>query len=112
LSFRERLASPHAQTQPLQKPRLSTQNSTASSTSNRRASFQPPRVPSALEDTRASRPASSLASTSRRSSLLPQSRTRRESSTGRASPQALSASRLAMRRSDAQAKDARPPWRP
>ncbi|KFH47308.1 hypothetical protein ACRE_019330 [Hapsidospora chrysogenum ATCC 11550] len=112
LSFRERLASPHAQTLPVQKPRLSAQNSTASSTSNRRSSFQPPRAPSALEDTRASRPASSLASTSRRSSLLPQSRTRRESSTGRASPQALSASRLAMRRSDAQAKDARPPWRP
>lgn len=111
LSFRERLASPNPQTQPLRKPRLSAQTSIASNSSNRRASFQPPRSASAMEETQASRPASSLASSSRRTSLLPQPRGKRDASTGRSSPQALAASRLAMRK-DAQAKDKRPAWRP
>ena len=112
LSFRERLASPNTQTQPLHKPRLSVQNSAPPASGYRRASFQPPRAASAMEMAQVSRPASSLASNSRRSSVMPQPRARRDASTGRSSsPQALTASRLAMRRADAQAKDKRPAWR-
>lgn len=114
LSFRERLASPRPPSQQgglLQKPRLSAQSSTTSS-SNRRASFQPPRSNSGMDDAETSRPASSLASSSRRTSLLPAPRARRESSTGRSSPQALAASRLAMRKKETQPKDNRPVWRP
>ncbi|KAG9257999.1 cortical protein KAR9-domain-containing protein [Emericellopsis atlantica] len=121
LSFRERLTTPK-QHQPMQQPRLAVQGSNASvdsagssTSSNRRASFQPPRALSSMEEAHPSRPASSLASTSRRTSLLPQAKptntARRESSTGRASPQALTASRLAMRRKEAPPKDNKPVWR-
>ncbi|MBN69268.1 MAG: hypothetical protein CME32_08325 [Gimesia sp.] len=115
LSFRERLASPRPPSQQggvLQKPRLSAQNSAASTSSNRRASFQPPRSTSRMDDAETSRPASSLASGSRRTSLLPAPRARRESSTGRASPQAVAASRAALRMKDTQPKENRPVWRP
>jgi hypothetical protein len=117
LSFRERLASPGPARQNLPKPppRLASQTS-SSALANRRASFQPPRP---LEDSpnATPRPASSLASSSRRTSMLPQPKTK-SSVTGRESPQAVAGARFAMRKnssssSDAKAREAaRRPWRP
>ncbi|KAJ4271907.1 hypothetical protein NW762_000616 [Fusarium torreyae] len=108
LSFRERLASPGANTQPLPKPRLAP-SSSATALSGRRSSLQASR--SISDGDRQSRPASSLATTSRRTSLLPQPRVR-EGETGRASPIALAGARSAMRKpSPAEPKDSKPRWR-
>jgi hypothetical protein len=108
-SFRDRIAAspgPYAQ-QPLAKPRLSTQSSASSTATNRRASLQPPRPILTVEETQPSRPASSLASSSRRSSLLPQPKARES---GRESP--LRLSRLGMRKNSGANEANRPKWRP
>lgn len=108
-SFRERIAAspgPYSQ-QALGKPRLSTQSSMSSTVSNRRASLQPPRPALSTEESQTSRPASSLASSSRRSSLLPQPKARE---TGRESP--LRLSRLGMRKTSGAAEAPKPKWRP
>lgn len=112
LSFRERLASPGHGQHLLSKPRLLSKSSTSCLSSNRRASFQPSRAPSAAGKSEISRPASSLASTSRRTSL-PQPRERRDSNAGRSSPQALAGARMAMRGGKtSELKSSRPVWRP
>jgi hypothetical protein len=107
LSFRERLASPGANTQPLPKPRLASHLSTTA-LSGRRSSLQASRSIGDDGDNRHSRPASSLATMSRRISLLPQPR----AETGRASPAAVAGARSAMRKpSPAEPKDSKPRWR-
>ncbi|KAM0343889.1 hypothetical protein ACHAPU_008158 [Fusarium lateritium] len=107
LSFRERLASPGASTQPLPKPRLTSHLSTTA-LSGRRSSLQASRSIGGEGDNRQSRPASSLAVASRRISLLPQPR----SETRRASPAAIAGARSAMRKpSPAEPKDSKPRWR-
>lgn len=118
LSFRERLASPgpYAQ-QPLSKPRLTSQSSMSALT-NRRASLQPPKPTTEGAPSAAQRPASSLAS-SRRVSLLPQPKHKKEGSvTGRESPQAIAGARAAVRKSSTasssrsiEPKDNKPRWR-
>jgi hypothetical protein len=111
LSFRERLATtpgPYSQ-QTLSKPRLSAQSSVASDASNRRSSLQPPRAASATGD-RPGRPASSLASTSRRTSLFPsaaKSSKDTAASTGRTTP----LSRIGLRKKETETADTRPRWR-
>ncbi|KAI5861715.1 KAR9-domain-containing protein [Durotheca rogersii] len=115
LSFRERIhaaASP-GQIQSTSKPRLMFSSST-SSFDNRRASLQPPRPDGSLPDFR-QRPASSLSTTHRRISLLPQPKSGTgEDETGRHSPQAMAAARLAMRRGNSAAepktRDGKPRW--
>ncbi|KAF5025036.1 hypothetical protein F66182_2904 [Fusarium sp. NRRL 66182] len=107
LSFRERLGSPGANTQALPKPRLASHQSTMA-LSGRRSSLQASR---SVDGDRQSRPASSLAMASRRTSLLPQPRAT-EAEFGRASPLPSSGSRLGMRRpSPAEPKDSKPRWR-
>ncbi|KAJ1331114.1 hypothetical protein MN608_04572 [Microdochium nivale] len=113
LSFRDRMAAspapPYVQST-LPKPRLTTQASMSSLT-NRRASFQPPRLQETMTEAK-QRPASSL-SLRRRSSLLPMPRATKEVDNGRESPQALAGARVAMRRgaSTAEAKkDNKPRW--
>lgn len=107
LSFRERLASPGANTQPLPKPRLASHLSTTA-LSGRRSSLQASRSIGDDGEGRHSRPASSLATMSRRISLLPQPR----AETGRASPAAVAGARSAMRKtSPAEPKDSKPRWR-
>ncbi|KAM0225756.1 hypothetical protein ACHAPQ_001180 [Fusarium lateritium] len=105
LSFRERLSSPGANTQPLPKPRLASHQSTTA-LSGRRSSLMASRSIGVDGDSRPSRPASSLATASRRISLLPQPR----SETGRASPAAIAGARSAMRK-PAEPKDSKPRWR-
>jgi hypothetical protein len=108
-SFRERIAAspgPYSQ-QTLTKPRLSTQSSASSTAANRRASLQPSRPTLNVEESQPSRPASSLASSSRRSSLLPQPKARES---GRESP--LRLSRLGMRKNSGASESSRPKWRP
>ncbi|KAK0731564.1 cortical protein KAR9-domain-containing protein [Lasiosphaeris hirsuta] len=113
LSFRERLTSPGPNLQQaLPRPRLLSQAS-MTGLSNRRASLQSPKPLESSPDA-APRPASSL-STSRRTSLLPQPKTR-SSVTGRESPQAVAGARFAMRKnssssSDTKTKDGKPRWR-
>ncbi|KAF4971653.1 hypothetical protein FZEAL_9780 [Fusarium zealandicum] len=110
LSFRERLASPGPNSQALPKTRLAPHNATTT-LSGRRTSLQAPRSVTSVGETRQSRPASSLASSSRRTSLLPQPRAI-EWETGRASPQAIAGARSAMRKSPpADPKDLKPRWR-
>ncbi|KLP03872.1 MUC1 Extracellular alpha-1,4-glucan glucosidase [Fusarium fujikuroi] len=105
LSFRERLASPGANSQPLPKPRLASHQSTTA-LSGRRSSLQASRS-IGLDGDRHSRPASSLAMSSRRISLLPQ-----PTETGRASPASVSTVRSTMRKpSPAEPKDSKPRWR-
>ncbi|KLO96192.1 MUC1 Extracellular alpha-1,4-glucan glucosidase [Fusarium fujikuroi] len=105
LSFRERLASPGANSQPLPKPRLASHQSTTA-LSGRRSSLQASRS-IGLDGDRHSRPASSLAMSSRRISLLPQ-----PTETGRASPASVSSVRSTMRKpSPAEPKDSKPRWR-
>ncbi|KAF4982731.1 hypothetical protein FDECE_17449, partial [Fusarium decemcellulare] len=107
LSFRERLASPGANTQPLPKPRLPSHNS-AIALSGRRSSLQASSSISVDGEGRQSRPASSLAATSRRISLLPQPKAK-EGETGRDSP---AGARMAMRRAPPlEPKDHKPRWR-
>ncbi|KAK0392698.1 hypothetical protein NLU13_2193 [Sarocladium strictum] len=108
-SFRERIAAspgPYAQ-QSLTKPKLSSQSSASSTATNRRASLQPPRPTLYVEESQPSRPASSLASSSRRSTMLPQPK---ERESGRESP--LRLSRLGMRKTSGIGEATRPKWRP
>lgn len=115
LSFRDRISSPgpYAQ-QTLAQPRLTSKTSMSSlnNNNNRRASLQPPQMQGFDA---AKRPASSLAA-SRRTSMLPQPKTRAETPTGRHSPHALAGARSAMRKyssgSGSAAKpDNKPRWR-
>ncbi|KAI1376379.1 KAR9-domain-containing protein [Hypoxylon crocopeplum] len=116
LSFRDRIHAAAASSgQPVQqsiKPRLITQAS-ASTFDSRRASLQPPRPESSVGETR-QRPASSLATTNRRVSLLPQPKSRMEDPTGRHSPHAAAAARCAMRKAnsatESKSKDNKPRW--
>ncbi|KAI2618443.1 KAR9-domain-containing protein [Hypoxylon sp. NC1633] len=121
LSFRDRIHAAASAGHPIQqsvvKPRLTSQTSTPVF-DNRRASFQPPRPNSGIGETR-QRPASSLAMTNRRASLLPQPKSRVEDATGRCSPQAAAAARIAMYRAKSAAidsateskmKDNKPRW--
>jgi hypothetical protein len=89
----------------LPKPRLASHQSTTA-LSGRRSSLMASRSIGVDGDNRPSRPASSLATASRRISLLPQPR----SETGRASPAAIAGARSAMRK-PAEPKDSKPRWR-
>ncbi|KAI2619338.1 KAR9-domain-containing protein [Hypomontagnella submonticulosa] len=120
LSFRDRINAAASAGQSLQhaavKPRLTTQAST-SAFDNRRASFQPPRPGSSVSGgigENRQRPASSLATTNRRVSLLPQPKLKAEETSGRHSPHAAAAARVAMRKSnsaaEAKSKDNKPRW--
>jgi hypothetical protein len=141
LSFRERLASPGPPStqRPVPRPRLSSQPSAPpalgsgnTTTNNRRASLQPPRpVEFPTPDPAPRRPASSLAASSRRISMLPQLRmstataaggavgagaAKGSSITGRESPQAVAGARFAMRKGSsssaaAERPSVRPRWR-
>lgn len=113
LSFRERLASPGPYSQQaLSKPRPFAQSSMSVPSTKRRASMQPSGSESTVDEGQMSRPASSLASASRRSSMLPMSRGMKEGSTGRASPQFATASRSSMRKTTpVESKDLKPRWR-
>lgn len=110
LSFRERLTSPGPYSQQtLAKTRA---RSTASTAEGRRASLQPQRSSKTSEDSRPSRPASSLASSSRRSSMLPQPTGQlAKSVSGRSSPHAVAGARAAMRNTAPEPKDLKPRWR-
>ncbi|PNY22658.1 Uncharacterized protein TCAP_07086 [Tolypocladium capitatum] len=112
LSFRERLASPGPYSQQaLSKQRPSAQSSMSVPLTNRRVSMQPSGSESTVEG-QTSRPASSLASTSRRSSMLPMPKGTKEGSTGLASPQLATANRAGMRKTTPmELKDLRPKWR-
>jgi hypothetical protein len=146
LSFRDRLGSPGpppSSQRALTRPRLAGQssappmaynnnpnNANITNSNSRRASMQPPRpvdIPTADPPPR--RPASSLATSNRRSSMLPQPRTtsttgnsatggsKGSSVTGRESPQAIAGARFAMRKGSSSSataermKDNRPRWR-
>jgi hypothetical protein len=111
LSFRERLASPGSGVPGPAKPRSFAQSLSESSSSNRRSSYQLPRASSAAAEEHVSRPASSLASTIRRTDMLAQPRERRGSSIGRASPLPQGNTRLPLRKK-AEPADNRPKWRP
>ncbi|XXG93846.1 hypothetical protein Hte_000095 [Hypoxylon texense] len=116
LSFRERIHAAASAGQSAQssigKPRLVTQAST-SAFDNRRASFQPPRLDGNDAEIR-QRPASSLATTNRRASMLPQPKSAIESVAGRHSPHAAAAARVAMRKgnsmTESKGKDNKPRW--
>lgn len=125
LAFRDRVSTPgpysqevlSRQTPTSSRPRMlgakSSMPALSSSTPNRRASMQPSASDSAALgqslNQRSSRPASSMAS-SRRQSLLPTPKGRRDSSvTGRESPQAVAAAESAMRRGSE--RDVKKPWR-
>ncbi|KAI1773967.1 KAR9-domain-containing protein [Hypoxylon cercidicola] len=117
LSFRERIhaaASAGQCAQPsVGKPRLVTQASTPIF-DNRRASMQPPRLDGSSVETR-QRPASSLATSNRRVSMLPQPKSAIESVTGRHSPQTAAAARVAMRKGNSATEsklkdDNKPRW--
>lgn len=109
MSFRDRLAAPGPYSQ------QTTSKFRPEGSSTRRATLQPPQatVPGMYQ-----RPASSLATTNRRGSLLPQPKFKREESTpGRESPMPSTfGSRLGLRRGNSTAsndkdKDAKPRWR-
>ncbi|PHH90083.1 hypothetical protein CDD83_4565 [Cordyceps sp. RAO-2017] len=117
ISFRERLASPGPYSQQtLSKPRLLSSKSSMSTltASKRRASLQQAGSEPQPGESPFHRPASSLAVTSRRSSLLPLPKSRREesSSTGRLSPRLSAISRSSMRKvTPSEPKDSKPRWR-
>lgn len=108
LSFRDRLSSPGPYSQQATKPRLSTHASASSVEAGRRSSLQATRPSAADLEPRSTRPASSQAS-SRRSSVLPQTKAK-EGETGRSSPQAIAGARTAMRKS-APLDPNKPRWR-
>lgn len=115
LSFRDRIhaaASGQSGQQSAVKPRLATHTSSITFDS-RRASLQPPRPGSSVGEVR-QRPASSLATSSRRTSLLPQPMSKTDDTTGRHSPHATAAARAAMRKgssaTDSKPKDNKPRW--
>ncbi|RFU29688.1 hypothetical protein B7463_g6661, partial [Scytalidium lignicola] len=127
LSFRDRLSSPGPYSQQILSaslpPRYRSPNSqSAASNTNRRVSLQPSH--SNMNDngigssaSRPARPASSMAGSSKRSSLLPQPRGRTDSSvTGRESPHAIRGAQIAMKRgtsqvsTDSKGRD-KNPWR-
>ncbi|KAI9171449.1 hypothetical protein HJFPF1_00932 [Paramyrothecium foliicola] len=113
LSFRERLASPGVtEQQALPKPRLATQASmSALSSSTRRASLQTSRTTLSVDDKAPSRPASSLASTSRRISLLPQPKGLSGQESGRMTPLRASSRQGGRSNASAESKDSKPRWR-
>ncbi|KFA50845.1 hypothetical protein S40293_05815 [Stachybotrys chartarum IBT 40293] len=113
LSFRERLASPGPYSQQaLAKPRLTTQSSMSSLPSNRRSSLQPSKSTLPTDD-RPSRPASSLASTSRRTSLLPQPKGKPEAASGRTTPGYSAPTRNSILKTNTtDPKDTKPRWKP
>ncbi|KAG5981464.1 hypothetical protein E4U55_002911 [Claviceps digitariae] len=99
LSFRDKAISPGPFSQPTQsKPRLTTKLSMSALSSKRRVSMQPSGSDIDRTENQAPRPASSLASTSRRTSFLPQLKGRLDSSFGARKP-AL------------EPKDLKPRWR-
>ncbi|KAI2780766.1 KAR9-domain-containing protein [Daldinia loculata] len=114
LSFRDRInaAASAGQSVPpsAAKSRFATQGS--STFDSRRASLQPPRLDFGLSDAR--RSASSLSTSNRRISLLPQPKSKMDDSTGRHSPQATAAARAAMHRGstpiESKPKDNKPRW--
>ncbi|KAI2473692.1 KAR9-domain-containing protein [Annulohypoxylon bovei var. microspora] len=117
LSFRDRINAAASSGYPTAKPRFVTQVSN-STLDSRRISLQPPRPGSSINgsigDIR-QRPASSLAITNRRSSLLPQPKSRVEEESGRCSPHATAAARAAMRKGNSMTesripKDNKPRW--
>ncbi|QPH00628.1 hypothetical protein C2857_004428 [Epichloe festucae Fl1] len=114
LSFRDRLTSPGPYSQQtLSKSRLTTKSSMSALSSGRRVSMQP----SGGSDIdplefQAPRPASSLAATRRQTGLLPRLKGRSDGSTGRASLQLLSSSRLGTRKPVPEPRECKPKWRP
>ncbi|KHN99991.1 Karyogamy protein, KAR9 [Metarhizium album ARSEF 1941] len=111
LSFRERLTSPGPYSQQtLSRPRLTSKSSMSALSSHRRASMQPTGSDGAMAQDQLSRPASSLASSYRRTSFLPHLK-RGEGSTGRSSPQLSAASRFFNKNVTVDPKDSRPRWR-
>ena len=118
LAIRERLASPGPYSQQLlAKPRLNPQASMSalSSSSRRRSSMLASGSDAGTDDGLHgldARPASSLATSRRRTSLLPHFRSSRiENSTGRATPQLATANRLSARKTSTTEEDAKPRWR-
>ncbi|KAK2600282.1 hypothetical protein QQS21_005001 [Conoideocrella luteorostrata] len=112
LSFRERLTSPGPYSQQaLSKPRLTAQSSMSALSSKRRVSLQPSGSEADAEENQLPRPASSLASSHRRTSLLPHLKGKSEGSTGRASPQLLAGSHMGGRKPAVEPKDLKPRWR-
>ncbi|KJZ78333.1 hypothetical protein HIM_02371 [Hirsutella minnesotensis 3608] len=112
LAFRERLKSPGPYSQQtLSKPRLLTKKSMSALTGQRSASLQQSASDPMPMPIGANRPASSMASTERRTSLLPLPKSRRdEGGNGRASSRLSSASRLSSHQST-EGKDGKPKWR-
>ncbi|TWU74519.1 hypothetical protein ED733_005803 [Metarhizium rileyi] len=111
LSFRERLTSPGPYSQQtLSKPRLTSQVSMSTLSSTRRVSMQPTGSDNAVEESQLPRPASSLASSHRRTSLLPHLK-RAEWSPGRNSPQIFTTNRTSTRKACTEPKDLKPRWR-
>ncbi|KAI0852463.1 KAR9-domain-containing protein [Daldinia vernicosa] len=114
LSFRDRINAAASAGQSVSssaaKPRFATQGS--STFDSRRASLQPPRLDFGLSDVR--RSSSSLSTSNRRTSLLPQPKSKMDDSTGRHSPQATAAARAAMHRGstpiESKPKDNKPRW--
>ncbi|KAG5938598.1 hypothetical protein E4U53_007969 [Claviceps sorghi] len=87
LSFRDKVTSPGPfSQQTLSKPRLTTKLSMSALTSKRRVSMQPSGLDIDQVEKQAPRPASSLASTNRRTSFLPQLRGKHDSSIGARKP--------------------------
>ncbi|GAB0133650.1 hypothetical protein EsDP_00002051 [Epichloe bromicola] len=113
LSFRDRLTSPGPYSQQtLSKSRLTTKSSMSALSSGRRVSMQPSGSDIDPLEFQAPRPASSLAATRRQTGLLPRLKGRSDGSTGRASPQLLSSSRLGTRKPVPEPRESKPKWRP
>lgn len=113
LSFRDRLTSPGPYSQQtLSKSRLTTKSSMSALSSGRRVSMQPSGSDIDPLEFQAPRPASSLAATCRQTGLLPRLKGRSDGSTGRASPQLFSSSRLGIRKPVPEPRESKPKWRP
>ncbi|KAI8965260.1 KAR9-domain-containing protein [Daldinia sp. FL1419] len=113
LSFRDRINAAASAGQSVPPSAAKSRSSQGSSTfDNRRASLQPPRLDFGIGDSR--RPVSSMSTSNRRISLLPQPKSKMEDSTGRHSPQATAAARVAMNRgstlTESKPKDNKPRW--
>ncbi|KAK6948476.1 hypothetical protein Daesc_010243 [Daldinia eschscholtzii] len=113
LSFRDRINAAASAGQSVPASAAKSRVGQGSSTfDNRRASLQPPRLDFSMSDSR--RPASSLSTSNRRTSLLPQPKSKMDDSSGRHSPQATAAARAAMHRGstmiESKPKDNKPRW--
>ncbi|KAI5466051.1 cortical protein KAR9-domain-containing protein [Mariannaea sp. PMI_226] len=114
LSFRERLASPGPYSQQVvARSRLSTHATTSVLETGRRSSLQLAGSTTNESEPRAGRPASSLASSSRRSSFLPPTQAMgKEGETDQNTAQAIAGARSAMRKvTPTEARDLKPRWR-